>query len=134
MIVYLDTSAVGKLLVDEPETAALSAHLDARAGVPGVVIASAALLETELRRLADRVGVAQVTVTEVLQRITLIDMERGVFREAGLILSGGPLRSLDALHIAVAQRIAADEFVSYDARQGVSAVALGLNVVHPGRV
>ncbi|MDJ0355093.1 hypothetical protein [Paenarthrobacter sp. PH39-S1] len=48
----------------------------------------------------------------VLRRLTIIDIERGTFREAGLLLPGGSLRSLDALHLAVAERMAADEFVT----------------------
>ena len=130
MILYLDTSAAAKLAVEEAESAALANFLDDRSAVPGSVLASSSLLETELRRMAHRAGVAQTTITEVLRRLTIIDVERGTFRDAGL-LPGGNLRSLDALHLAVAERIAADEFVTYDARQAEAAHSLGLTVVHP---
>jgi predicted nucleic acid-binding protein len=92
---------------------------------------SSSLLETELRRLADRAGIPQLAVTEVLRCFTLVDVERGSFREAGLILPGSALRSLDALHIAVAVRVAADEFITYDLRQAEAAQAVGLTVVRP---
>ncbi|WP_022885511.1 type II toxin-antitoxin system VapC family toxin [Glaciibacter superstes] len=131
MIIYLDTSAVGKLIVEEAESTALAGYLDERAADDETIIASSSLLETELRRLADRVRISQVVVTEVLRRFTLVDMERGVFREAGLILPGSSLRSLDALHIAVAVRTAADEFVTYDLRQAEAARSVGLTVVNP---
>lgn len=131
MIVYVDTSAVGKLLLDEPESTALARYLDEMSAHDEIVIVSASLLETELRRLADRAGVPQLAVTEVLRRFTLVDIERGSFREAGLLLPGTLLRSLDALHIAVAVRVATDEFVTYDLRQAEAARSLGLKVVRP---
>ena len=131
MIVYLDTSAVGKLLVDEEESDALVAHLDSRAREPGAIIASSTLLETELRRMSDRVGFSQHAATSVLRKLTIVDMERETFHEAGLMLPGSTLRSLDALHIATAEHITADEFVSYDSRQIDSATARGMHVVIP---
>lgn len=130
MIVYLDTSAVGKLLIAEAETAALARHLDDRVA-QAAVIASSSLLETELRRLADRAGIGQGAATAVLRRFTLVDLERGHFREAGLLLPGSSLRSLDALHISAALGVAADEFVTYDSRQNSAAKAVGLAVVSP---
>ncbi|UFS58889.1 type II toxin-antitoxin system VapC family toxin [Subtercola endophyticus] len=131
MIVYLDSSAVGKLLVDEDESDALVAHLDLRAREPGGIVASSTLLETELRRMAHRVGFSQQAATGVLRRLTIVDMERETFHEAGLMLPASNLRSLDALHIATAEHITADEFISYDSRQIDSAVARGMNVVVP---
>ncbi|MGO4690576.1 type II toxin-antitoxin system VapC family toxin [Glaciibacter sp. 2TAF33] len=131
MIVYVDTSAVGKLIVEEPESTALADYLDEISANDGVIIVSSSLLETELRRLADRVGISQLAVTDVLKRFALVDIERGSFREAGLILPGSALRSLDALHIAVAVRIAADEFITYDLRQAEAAQSVGLTVVRP---
>ena len=95
-----------------------------------MLIVSAALLETELRRMATRTRVAQRSVTDVLERIALIDMDRGIFREAGL-LPGVGLRSLDALNIAVAERAAADEFITYDPKQAAAAESMGLRVVRP---
>ena len=131
MILYLDTSAVGKLLIKEKESTALGHYLDRHAADGDSVIASSSLLETELRRLAGRTGVTQSAVTAVLRRLTIIDIERGTFREAGLLLPGGSLRSLDALHLAVAERIAADEFVTYDVRQADAARTVGLTIVDP---
>lgn len=131
MIVYVDTSAVGKLLLEEPESPALARYLDDVSADDDAVLVSSALLETELRRLADRTAVSQLAVTEVLRRITLLDIERGSFREAGLILPGSSLRSLDALHLAVAVSVATDEFITYDHRQAESAQSLGLTLVQP---
>jgi uncharacterized protein len=124
---YLDTSAAAKLLVDEPESDALARHLD-RVG-PDEMLASNALLETELRRVAVRLDLAQASVSEVLARVALVDPDRSLFHEAGL-LPGATLRSLDALHLATALRLAA-VVVAYDARLVASATALGLDVVSP---
>jgi predicted nucleic acid-binding protein len=129
VILYLDTSAVGKLLVQEAESEALAQYLDG-AAASGSTIASSSLLETELRRLAERVGIPQPAATEVLRRLDIIDLDRGMFREAGL-LPGASLRSLDALYIAVGLRVAADEFVTYDTRQAQAAQTVGLSVVSP---
>ncbi|MDJ0377175.1 type II toxin-antitoxin system VapC family toxin [Cryobacterium sp. PH31-L1] len=132
MITYLDTSAVAKLLADEPESQALRAHLDNRVAAGDADLVSACLLETELRRMATRIGISQTAVTDVLSRLSLLDMDRSVFREAGLI-TGASLRSLDALHIAAALQASANDFITYDARQQVAAEAVGLRVRTPGR-
>ncbi|MCU1479204.1 MAG: hypothetical protein JWQ64_3897 [Subtercola sp.] len=131
MICYLDTSAAGKLLVNEPQSDALIRHLDQIGHKRGSVIASSTLLETELRRMASRVGFTQASVSDLLRKLSVVDIERDAFREAGLMLPGSSVRSLDALHIATAERIAADEFISYDERQASSAAEVGLRVTQP---
>ncbi|WP_104088482.1 PIN domain-containing protein [Cryobacterium sp. N19] len=132
MITYLDTSAVAKLIADEAETGALRAHLDDRVASGNADLVSAFLLETELRRMATRTGIPQTAVTDVLSRLGLLDMDRSVFRDAGLLI-GTNLRSLDALHIAAALHAGANEFITYDARQQAAAEAVGLLVSTPGR-
>jgi len=125
--VYLDTSAAAKLLIDEPESEALVHHLDSLD--PGEVLASSALLETELRRVAVRQDLAQASVSDVLARVALVDPDRSLFHEAG-VLPGATLRSLDALHLATAMRLGA-AVVAYDIRLIESATALGLDIVSP---
>ncbi|TFD75045.1 type II toxin-antitoxin system VapC family toxin [Cryobacterium fucosi] len=132
MIAYLDTSAAGKLLADEPESGALRAHLDDLIGRMDTEIVSALLVETELRRMATRVGIPQAAASDVLIRLAMIEMDRNLFREAGT-LPGSTLRSLDALHIAAALQAGADEYISYDPRQLQGAEAVGLRVRSPGR-
>ena len=129
MSVYLDASAAAKLVVAEPESEGLASWLrDARAS--GSDAMSSVLLETELRCLAWRVGIDQTAVTTVLDRLELVDVDPSLFREAGL-LAGRHLRSLDALHVAVAIRVDADVFVSYDDRRADAAAAVGLRVLAP---
>ncbi|MDT7658661.1 MAG: hypothetical protein QOF38_3376, partial [Pseudonocardiales bacterium] len=55
MILYVETSAAAKLIIEEPESSRLAAHLD-RAVDQDDGLLSSMLLETELRRLAVRTG------------------------------------------------------------------------------
>ncbi|WP_433277607.1 type II toxin-antitoxin system VapC family toxin [Pseudonocardia xinjiangensis] len=121
MIVYIETSAAAKLLVEEEASARLAEHLDALPEAPVSCLA----LETELRRLAVRVGLPQTAVTALLERFDLLETDRSLYREAGL-LPGRNLRSLDALHVAAALRLNADVMLSYDRRQIAAAEAVGL--------
>ncbi|UZJ24865.1 type II toxin-antitoxin system VapC family toxin [Rhodococcus antarcticus] len=129
MILYLEASAAAKLLVDEAESVALAAHLDAEVGRGGRVV-SCVLLETELRRLAVRVDLSQSAVTELLEGVDVAELERAEFRTAGL-LTGAQLRSLDALHVASALRWQADAVVTYDHRQADAVEAAGIRVLVP---
>lgn len=129
MILYVETSAAAKLLVDEPASSRLAARLN-KAVDQGDALLSSMLLETELRRLAVRVDLAQTAVTHLLERFDLVETERSLYREAGL-LPGRHLRSLEALHLAVALRVGADVMVTYDCRQADAADAAGLPVLAP---
>ncbi|MGH3778492.1 MAG: PIN domain-containing protein [Pseudonocardiaceae bacterium] len=129
MILYIETSAAAKLLVDEPASSRLAARLDS-AVVRDEALISSILLETELRRLAVRVDLPQVAVTHLLERFDLVETDRSLYREAGL-LPGRHLRSLDALHLAAALRTSADVMVTYDRRQADAADAAGLPVLAP---
>lgn len=128
-LVYLGTSAAAKLLVEERESAALAAWLDARVAAGGTVLSSL-LLETELRRLALRVRLDQERVTDLLDRLDLVELDGVTFRTAGL-LDGERLRSLDALHVAAALRADCEAMLSYDPRQSDAARAAGLHVLAP---
>ncbi len=129
MTSYLDASAAAKLLVDEPESDAVARHLDNVIERSDVV--SSALLETELRRLAVREELSQEAVSLLLERLDIVEPSRSLFHEAGL-LPGAGLRSLDALHLATALRVEADEVVTFDARMLAAAAELGLSAVSPG--
>lgn len=124
MTYYIDTSAAGKLLVDEAESTALTAWADRQS------LVSSQLLETELRRLAVRLALPQQDATAVLDRIALFGLPPSVFHEAG-VLPGHGLRSLDALHVASALRLGVEGVATYDIRMADAASALGLTVVAP---
>lgn len=129
MILYIETSAAAKLLVDGPASSRLAARLDGAVDQDEALLSSM-LLETELRRLAVRVDLAQAAVTHLLERFDLMETDRSLYREAGL-LPGRHLRSLDGLHLAAALRVGADVMVTYDRRQADAADAAGLPVLAP---
>ena len=128
MTIYLDTSAAAKLLVEESESAGLAAYLDGLEDEEQIV--SSALLETELRRFGTRLDLPQPAVTDVLARVGLVEPDRSLFYEAGL-LPGPHLRSLDALHLATAIRVDAVSMVAYDRRLVEAARSLGMDTVSP---
>lgn len=124
---YLDTSAALKLVLEERESEALAQEIDREQ--PDLVAAWP--LETEMRRVVQRLGVPTMdVVSNFLGGVSLYEMPGSLFREAG-ILPGQTLRSLDALHLATAIRIGVDLMVTYDARMADSARALGLPVLAP---
>lgn len=124
-VVYVDTSAMVKLISDEPESDALRSYLD-----EGHAIVSSDLLETELRRIGVRLGLDQVLITRVLDGVTLASLGREQFRDAGMFPQPG-LRSLDALHLASALSVEASVMISYDSRLAEAAKAHGLAVRSP---
>jgi predicted nucleic acid-binding protein len=126
--IYLDTSAAAKLLVEESESSRLAAFLDGIEAEEHIM--SSALLETELRRFGTRIDLPQSAVTDLLTRVGLVEPDRSLFYEAGL-LPGRHLRSLDALHLARAVRVDASAVVAYDHRLLEAARSLGLETMSP---
>lgn len=100
-----------KLLVDEAGSEPLAQYLDDLPGTTNLV--SSLLLLTELHCAADRrTRIPVESVNAVLDSVDLIDVESEDFRRAAT--SRGGLRSADAIHLAVALRVGADELVVYD--------------------
>lgn len=126
-VVYVDTSALGALLVERLESDALESWLDQTSDM----LVSSDLLEVELRRLAVREGVDQADVTRLLDGVSLAALDRAVYRSAGL-LPMPYLRTLDALHLEAAIRLDAAAVLTYDRRLSKAARSVGLRVVAPG--
>lgn len=124
---YFDSSAAAKLLVREAESADVMRWADD----DDIEAVSSLLMETELRRMAERHGLPQEAVSAVLRKFDLFEIPSWEYRAAGLI-PGKDLRSLDALHIAAAIRVEADALVTYDVRMRDAAAAIGLAVIRPG--
>lgn len=125
---YLDSSAIVKLAVREPESDALRRHLRRRR--PWV---SSALARTEvLRALLPGGDAALVAGRRVLARCDLVRLNDRVLDAAGQ-MPPSELRSLDAIHLATAERLGADlgELVTYDERMAGVARQLGLHVASP---
>jgi predicted nucleic acid-binding protein len=124
---YLDTSAAMKLIVDEPDSEALVAELT---DAPQRRVVASWLLHTEMHCAAGRHpdAVDLVGVQGVLDTVTLVDVTRGDLLVAG---TQAPLRSNDAIHLATALRLGADEIVTYDRELAARAISAGLSVIAP---
>jgi uncharacterized protein len=126
--VYLDSSALVKLAVQEPESDALRRFLRRRR--PWV---SSALARTEVLRALLPAGDAAVEAgRRVLGRCDLVRVNDRVLVLAGS-LTPIELRSLDAIHLATAERLRDDlgGVVTYDERMGDAARVLGHRVDAP---
>lgn len=126
-LTYLDTSAAMKLVIDEAESPALVDALS-----DGRRLVAAWLLHTELHCAAGRHpdDVDVVAVNQVLDAVNLADLSRADLVAAG---AHSPLRSNDAIHLAVAIRLSVDEMVTYDRKLTAAARGVGIAVVAPGR-
>jgi predicted nucleic acid-binding protein len=127
-MVYLDSSALVKLVVLEPESRALRSYLR---GEPQRI--SCGLARTEVLRAVRPVGPAAIAAARrLLQRIDLIRLDDALFDAAGMLEPIG-LRSLDAIHLAAAHLVAPQlrAIVTYDRRMAEGAGALGFAVAAP---
>ncbi len=128
---YLDSSALVKLVLPERESAALAAAL----ADWGVHVASE-VVRVELRRAARRASPAQPDaiqrVEDVLAGLHLLKVNRRVLDQAGE-LPPAKLRSLDAIHFASALSLGEDlgAMVVYDNALAEAARAAGLTVLAP---
>ena len=128
MTLYLDSSALVKLIIDEPETDDLWDYV----GVSS--LASAMIARTELLRAVGRRLPQRLTDAEdLLDDIELINVDRQLTTFAAR-LRPWALRSLDALHVAgaVQLQLALEALVTYDKRMIDAARAAGMRVVSPG--
>lgn len=125
---YLDASAIVKLVVREPESEALERWL----GDGGQEVISCALVRTEVVRAASPRGAeAVLRARRLLDRLDLIVIDDELLDLAGELV--GPLRSLDAVHVAAALELGEEleAFVTYDRQMTRAAESLGLPVVAP---
>lgn len=137
MLVYLDSSALLKRVLEEPFTDELRAAIDEAQ-------------EAGHEMLTSTLG--WIEVTRALRRRTFPRGGFSIDQLENLAMSGvstcpvtyevvslsrriGPseLRSFDAVHCATAMILDADRFVSYDDRQLAAAESNALAVVAPGR-
>jgi uncharacterized protein len=127
-VVYLDSSAIVKLVQAEAESAALVAHVEGRPRI------SCTLARTEvLRAVRGRGSLVEATAREVLASIDLIAVDDELLDHAAR-LDPGILRTLDAIHVAAALAVQGelDAVVTYDDRMTNAALLAGLNVHAPG--
>jgi uncharacterized protein len=125
---YLDSSAIVKLAVAEPESAALRAYLRRRRP-----LVSSALARTEVLRALLPAG-EQVVARgrDVLHRVDLVRVNDRVLDAAG-VLEPAQMRSLHAIHLTAGQLLGADlgQLNNYDDRMAAAATQLGLKIAAP---
>ncbi|MPZ64220.1 MAG: PIN domain-containing protein [Pseudonocardiaceae bacterium] len=129
-MIYLDSSAVVKLVHEEPESVDLESWLsgDDRPLVTSV------LTEIEVERALRRSDPdALPLVAEVIDGLYRFDIDPAVRRTAARFAEP-TLRTLDAVHLATALEFGADldAFVCYDRRLLDAAIAEGIAVSSPG--
>ena len=130
-MIYLDSSALLKLVVAERESAALAVWLVEQADVP---VASSELAKVEVLRACRRVAPnAMDLARDLLLGLDLVPLSSSVIDVASE-LKGDAFHSLDALHLAsaLAVRTALTAFVAYDLRLQAGAVEAGLPTIAPG--
>jgi predicted nucleic acid-binding protein len=129
-MLYIDSSAIVKLVVPEPETRAL---VEVVRSDPEMV--SSVIARIEVLRAVQRAGATRAVADRaesILSRMALVRLEEGIARTASE-LRPRELRTLDAIHLATAVSLAPTLFslITYDPRLAAAARAAELRVVVP---
>lgn len=142
MILYLDTSALLKLYIDERDSDAvrdlysqaafvcthLIAYVELRAGVAK---------GRSLGRLSDEQQAQLLAEIDAgWRQLEVVEIDEALARRAGHLALHHVLRGFDAVHLAVAERIMAETpgtgkfgFVGFDLRMRATAKSLGMDVL-----
>lgn len=140
--IYVDSSALAKLYVPENESDRLEDFLRGRRGLMISELTITEVLAAVARR--KREGALSAKQALEIREAILADADSGSFarlhlnplihREAErLLLSTDalPLRTLDALHVALALSGPATQVVTYDMRMRAAATQAGLGTIEP---
>ena len=128
-VVYLDSSAIAKLLLPEPDREDLRSYLMTR---PIRATSTVSLVEVA-RAIWRRDRQQERGLPEVWASVDLIPFDLGVADRATKI-EPPALRTLDAIHVASALQLGTDlvAFVTYDIKLAAAAEERGLRVESPG--
>lgn len=127
--VYVDSSALVKLVLAEAESGALRTWLNAP-----IVATTCALARTEVIRAVAPGGEAAIARSrELLRSVEMIALDDSLL-DAAAVIGPATLRSLDAIHLAASLALGDDllAVVTYDRRMLAGARALGLPTATPG--
>lgn len=132
MTTYIDSSALIKRYVREPDSAYAASLIDV-----DDVLATSWLTVVEVRRtLSKLLQAADLTkalhvLNDDIERMALVLPDSTAWLAAAEIGAALNVRSLDAVHLACAQRLRVPSlrFVTFDVRQAVAGRALGFAVV-----
>ena len=128
-VLYVDSSALVKLVISEAESEALAEHVSDDA-----VLATSRIAIVEVPRAASVANPSAEARTEaqrVVESCLLVDVTDRLLRRAARHTSA-TVRTLDAIHLASAEHVEPDEMIVYDRRLREAAVHIGLPVAHPG--
>jgi predicted nucleic acid-binding protein len=126
--VYVDSSALVKLLVREAESDALRRYLSSAGPLTSSILATVEVARAVARSAPD----SSAAVAAVFETLSLLAFDARIAARAAALSPAG-LRALEAIHLATALELA-DElaaFVSYDDRLSAAARDLGMPVVSP---
>lgn len=127
--VYLDTSALGRVVLDEPDGDAIGVAL-----AEFEVVVSSRLLRIELHRLGLRTGVASEEIEGWLAGVAIVPMDNAILAAAEAVAPASAA-TLDAIHLATALQLAAERHIAsimtFDTRLAEGAREHGLDVVMP---
>lgn len=126
---YADASALAKLFVHEPESAALAAAIHAESTV--VTSAITRIEVTRVLRISSLEDDVEQSTDDVLAGCILVDVDDAIIRSAARLTSFG-LKTLDSIHLATALSVGPDAMLVYDKRLAREAKRVGLAVLSPG--
>ncbi len=128
-MLYLDSSAIVKLVLTEPESDALHLYLEEHSEHVSSKVARVEVLRA-LRRAGKHPRALQ-HAERILSRMSLVAINEPVLADAAA-LRPRELRSLDAIHLATALSLdGLDALVTYDRRLGDAAREAGLAAASP---
>jgi predicted nucleic acid-binding protein len=126
--IYVDTSAVGRVMLGEPDAPAIN---DALRGFDRMIASS--LLGVELRRLAMRREMLDRVAT-LVPRIALLPIDRRTLTLTET-LTPDTLGTLDAIHLATAllsvETAEVEALMTYDKQLAIAAREHGIEVLSP---
>ncbi len=127
-MVYLDASAIVRIVADEPGRAATVAFLRDHETRVTSVVSTVEVPRAVARKRADAVLAAEAFLTDLV----VVGLVSGIVSRAAT-LTPPALRTLDAIHLATALELGRelDAFVTYDTRLGDAARSMGLPVAAP---
>lgn len=143
-MIYLDTSCLLKLLLDEPESEAVRLAV---AGEPEVIVSALTELEAMVRLRAGwlageyrerryRAYLRQLSVFRDTDPFRFRPLTGSLFQTAiRQDKSTGRVhcRTLDRLHLAAIEELGLRRLMTHDVAEAEGALALGFDVVSPGR-
>ena len=132
MSTYVDSSALLKRYVEEADSAGADALLQADRELLTGRHTIVEVRRNLARLLSGRdLVVARAAFADDLRSFSIIELDEATCESAAAIAETTGVRSLDALHLAAAQRVSAagTGFLTFDLRQAQAARALGLAVV-----